>query len=99
MITRETKGHFVADLVDKMTVQGVFLIREKNFGTGKNGKSFLSLQLADRTGSVDSRVWDNAEALQLIFQVGDICQVKGLVQLFQNRMQLIVHKMEVMIFR
>lgn len=94
MITRENKGPFVAELSDKMSVESVFLIREKHFGTGKNGKSFLTLQLGDRTGSVDSRIWENAEAMQLIYQQGDVARVKGLVQLFQGRLQLIVHKME-----
>ena len=94
MITRETKGPFVAELSDKMSIESVFLIREKHFGTGKNGKSFLTLQLGDRSGSVDSRVWENAEAMQLIYQLGDIVRVKGVIQLFQSRLQLIVHKME-----
>lgn len=94
MITRENKGPFVSELSDKMSVESVFLIREKHFGTGKNGKSFLTLQLADRSGSVDSRVWENAEAMQLIYQLGDIVRVKGVIQLFQSRLQLIVHKME-----
>lgn len=94
MITRESKGPFVNELSDKMAVDSVFLIREKHFGTGKNGKSFLTLQLADRSGSVDSRVWENAEAMQLIYQIGDVIRVKGVIQLFQNRLQLIVHKME-----
>lgn len=94
MITRENKGPFVAELADKMTTQSVFLVREKNFGTGKNGKSFLSLQLSDRTGAIDARIWDNAEAMQLIVQSGDIVQVKGVVQTFQNRLQFVVHKLE-----
>lgn len=94
MITRENKGPFVSELADKMSVDSTFLIREKHFGTGKNGKSFLTLQLADRTGSVDSRVWENAEAVQLIYQLGDVVRVKGIIQLFQSRLQLIVHKLE-----
>ncbi len=94
MITRETKGPFVSELTDKMSVESIFLIREKHFGTGKNGKSYLTLQLADRSGSIDSRVWENAEAMQLIYQLGDIVRAKGVIQLFQSRMQLIVHKLE-----
>lgn len=94
MITRENKGPFVSELTDKMAVESVFLIREKHFGTGKNGKNFLTLQLGDRTGSVDSRVWENAEAMQLIYQQGDVARVKGVIQVFQGRLQLIVHKME-----
>jgi 3'-5' exoribonuclease len=94
MITSENKGPFVAELVDKQVIESVFLVREKHFGTGKNGKNFLSMQLSDRTGSIDSRVWENAEAAQLILQTGDIVRVKGATQTFQGRLQLIVHKVE-----
>lgn len=94
MITSENKGPFVAELLDKQNIESIFLVREKHFGTGKNGKNFLSMQLADRTGSIDSRIWDNAEAAQLIVQTGDVVRVKGATQTFQGRLQLIVHKVE-----
>lgn len=94
VVNKENKGIFVAEFVDKAHAAGYFLVKEKVFRTGKNGKSFLSFQLADRTGTVDARVWDNAEALQLIVQTGDVVQVRGLIQVFQSRLQLVVHKME-----
>lgn len=94
LINAENKGPFVSELSDKANVQSYFLVKEKVFGTGKNGKNFLSLQLSDRTGSIDARVWDNAEAVQLIVQTGDVVLVKGLTRLFQSRMQLVVHKIE-----
>jgi 3'-5' exoribonuclease len=94
MITSENKGPFVGELMDKQNVEAIFLVREKHFGTGKNGKNFLSMQLADRTGSIDSRVWENAEAAQLIVQTGDVVRIKGATQTFQGRLQLIVHKVE-----
>jgi 3'-5' exoribonuclease len=94
MITREQKGPFVSELSDKQSIESVFLVREKHFGTGKNGKNFLSMQLGDRSGAIDSRVWENAEAAQLIVQTGDVVRVKGAVQTFQGRLQLIVHKVD-----
>lgn len=94
MITRELKGPFVSELADKQSIESVFLVREKHFGTGKNGKNFLSLQLGDRSGAIDSRVWENAEAAQLIVQTGDVVRVKGAIQTFQGRLQLIVHKVD-----
>ncbi len=94
MITREQKGPFVSELADKQSIESVFLVREKHFGTGKNGKNFLSMQLGDRSGAIDSRIWENAEAAQLIVQTGDVVRVKGAVQTFQGRLQLIVHKVD-----
>lgn len=94
IVSKDNKGAFVAEFVEKAHIEGYFLVKEKVFGTGKNGKNYLSFQLGDRTGSVDARVWDNAEALQLIVQTGDVVQVRGQIQLFQSRQQLVVHKME-----
>ncbi len=63
MITREQKGPFVSELADKQSIESVFLVREKHFGTGKNGKNFLSMQLGDRSGAIDSRIWENGDVV------------------------------------
>lgn len=85
---------FVTDLLDKQTVSSLFLVKEKNLQIGKNGRSYLSLFLSDRTGSIDARAWDNVEDLDRLFQSGDIIKAKGQVQTFQGRKQFIIHKVE-----
>jgi 3'-5' exoribonuclease len=85
---------FVRDLEEKQVFVSVFLARDKAVLTGKNGKTYLSLVLGDRTGQVDARVWDNVESMADLFQSGDIVRVKGMVQIFQGRRQVVVHKLE-----
>lgn len=85
---------YIADLVDKDSVESLFYVREKKLQLGKNGRPYLNLQLSDKSGVIDARVWDRADDLSKIFEIGDVIQVKGQVQLFQNRPQLIVHKIE-----
>lgn len=84
----------VRNLRDKDNVDSPFLVKNKTVGVGKNGRAFMGLQLGDSTGAIDARVWDRVDELSQEFEVGDIIKVKGLVQLFQNRKQLIVHKLE-----
>lgn len=84
----------VRNLKDKDNVDAPFLVKNKTVGVGKNGRAFMGLQLGDSTGAIDARVWDRVDELSQEFEVGDIIKVKGLVQLFQNRKQLIVHKLE-----
>jgi len=84
----------VRNLRDKDNVDSPFLVKSKTVGVGKNGRAFMGLQLGDSTGAIDARVWDRVDELSQEFEVGDIIKVKGLVQLFQNRKQLIVHKLE-----
>lgn len=85
---------FVKDLVEKQGFHSLFLARDKAVLTGKNGKNYISLFLTDSTGSVDARIWENVDTLIDSFQSGDIVRVKGQVQIFQNRRQVVVHRLE-----
>lgn len=84
----------VQNLKDKDSVDAMFLVKEKNVGVGKNGRAFMVLQLGDSTGSIEGRLWDRVDELTREFELGDVIKVKGQVQLFQNRKQLIVHRLE-----
>lgn len=85
---------WIKDLHDKNHVESWFLVKDKNMGLGKNGRAFLSLVLGDKTGSLDARVWDRVEELSSGFEIGDVVQIKGTVQVYMNRKQLIVHKLD-----
>lgn len=84
----------VQSLKDKETVESSYLVKEKNVSVGKNGRPFMVLQLGDSTGAVDARLWDRVEELSREFEVGDVIKIKGTVQLFQSRKQLIIHRLE-----
>ncbi len=71
-----------------------FLVKDKVKGMGKNGKPFLSLLIGDKSGHIDARVWDRVEELTDLFETGDIISIKGQVQVYLNRKQVIVHKIE-----
>lgn len=70
------------------------MIKDILLNTGRNGRAYLALVLADRTGEVDARVWDNVEELNQQFHAGEPVRVRGNVQLFQGRRQLVVHRLE-----
>ena len=70
----------------------VFLVNDKKAGTDRNGKAVLSLELSDSSGILNARMFERVESFVGGFEVGDVVWVKGFVQLFQNRRQLIVHE-------
>ena len=70
------------------------LVKDKVLGMGKNGKAFLSLLLGDKSGHIDARVWDRVDEVSAQFETGDIIKVKGQVQVYNGRKQIIVHKLE-----
>jgi len=82
---------FVREIKEKDHVQTVFLVTEKNSGVDRNGKTFLSVTLADATGHLNGRMFEKVDAVGT-FEVGDVVWVKGFVQLFQNRKQMILHE-------
>lgn len=84
------KQIFIKDLKSKDVVRSSFLVKGKELMTARNGKSYLALTLSDRTGEIDSRIWDAAEEVALTFQEGDVVAVAGRANAFQNRLQLIV---------
>ena len=89
METQKIKG-----LQDKQTVETFFLVKDKNVGLGKNGRPFMSVLLGDDSGTLDGRLWDRVDETSKEFDIGDIVKIKGLVQSFQNRLQLVIHKLE-----
>ena len=81
---------FIRNLQDKDSVSSVFLVSEKNMMTDKNGKHYLSMLLGDASGSMGARLWEKAQDYAAKFDVGDYVKVRGHVQVFQGRKQMIL---------
>ena len=88
------KSPFVSDLQPDQIVNGTFLVQHKDVRQKKSGDLYLSLTLADRTGELDAKMWDNAAEAIDTFAQDDFVRIKGLMQVFQNRPQLTLHKIQ-----
>lgn len=85
----------IKNLNDKDVINSrPFLIKDKVKGVGKNGKFFLSLLIGDKTGHIDARVWDRVDEVSDLFEIGDIVLIKGQVQVYLSRKQIVIHKLE-----
>lgn len=73
--------------------ESVFLVQSKEVRQKKSGDPFLSMRLADRTGSLDAKMWDNVAAIAHGFAVDDFIEVRGKVQIYKDQHQIIVHKL------
>lgn len=83
------KSQFIADLADGQMVSSPFLVREKEIRTSaRTGTSWLQLELADRTGTISAKMWDNYAALAETFERDDIIQIRGRVKLYNGRKEL-----------
>src|SRR5258708_4472486 len=88
------KAPFVRDLEPNQPVNGTFLVSHKEVRQKKSGEPYLSLTLSDRSGDVDAKMWDNAAEAIDTFGRDDFVKIKGLVQVFQNRHQVTIHKIQ-----
>jgi 3'-5' exoribonuclease len=83
------KNQFIADLADGQTVSSAFLVREKEVRTSpRTGTSWLQLELADRSGTISAKMWDNFAGAAGTFDRDDIVQIRGRVKLYAGRKEL-----------
>jgi len=91
---RESYLKFINELTEGERVESVFAAIDKQLRTTRAGKSFLSLKLSDKTGSIDAVVWDNAEALALKFEKGDFLGIRADVNSYQGTNQLTIQALK-----
>jgi 3'-5' exoribonuclease len=88
------KTPYVSELEPNQLILGVFLVQHKEIRQKKTGEPYLSLTLADRTGDLDAKMWDNVPEVMDTFERDCFLKVKGMVQLFQNKPQLTVYRLQ-----
>ena len=87
------KQIYVSGLEPNEVVTTSFLVVHKEIRQKKTGEPYLSLVLADRTGEVEAKMWDNVAEVMDTFEKDDFIKVKGVAQLYQNRSQFTIHKL------
>jgi 3'-5' exoribonuclease len=81
---------YINELSAGEKVESVFAVTDKQMRATRAGKPFLSMRLSDKTGSVEAVAWENAEALALKFEKGDIIGVRAEAGTYQGSLQLSV---------
>jgi 3'-5' exoribonuclease len=85
---------YVGQMADGDAIEEVYLAAEKQLRANRNGQQYLQLDLRDRTGRIDARLWNVPERLVDSFEAGDFVRVKGKVQNFQGGLQVILSQLE-----
>ena len=80
----------VACLTKDMRFEGFLLVRSSDQRTGSNGGRYLDMNLTDRTGEINCKVWDGNVAPP---PAGTVIKVRGLVQEYNGRLQLRVERL------
>lgn len=70
--------------------QSTFLVISKQLRPKKSGGDYLALILGDRTGQLEAKMWDNIAQYMDLFEADDVVNVKGYINRYNGRPQLIV---------
>lgn len=98
MNSGKTKGDsqhlWVKEIKENEKIRGDYLVRGKVISKTKQGNSFLTIILSDKTGSIDGKVWDNADEISSSFKEGDIVHITGLAVSYKDMVQIRVHELK-----
>jgi 3'-5' exoribonuclease len=84
----------IAELAEDRTVEGVFAVTKKERRRTRAGAVYLALELADASGRVEARVWNDVDLLDRRFEQGDAVHVLGRVESFGGKLQVQVRAVE-----
>jgi 3'-5' exoribonuclease len=83
---------YLEDIRENEQVIEHYLCRSKQTLKTRGGKTYLSLRLSDKTGTMDAKVWEMNNDIQS-FDEGDMVKIDAQVATFQNELQLKVSKL------
>ena len=87
------KNLYIEQIRERDWVDSTFLVGDKTMAMAKNGKPYMTLRLADRTGEVEGRVWDRVDELAACFEKNDFINVKAKASVYLGKMQLVVQEL------
>lgn len=82
------KMKFITNLRDGEQVRGIYLCKQKSSALTKNGKPYDNVILQDKTGTIDSKIWDPHSSGIMDFDALDYVDVSGEVITFNGALQL-----------
>ena len=89
---KELCMRYINEFREGDTVSDVYLCKSKNISKTKAGKTYYSLILQDKTGVIDTKIWELNNGIDTVEQM-DYVRVEGTVTSFQGSLQLNVRRL------
>ena len=84
---------YINTLKDGDRITEIYLCKKKASGVAKNGKTFESLTLVDKTGSIDAKIWDPDSAGIGSYEELDFIEVTGNIQTYMGYLQMSISRL------
>ncbi len=85
---------YVNQLGNGESVEEIFLVADRQLRSNRQGNLYLHLELRDRTGAIEARLWNVTEDLARRIEPGSYLSVRGKVQVHQGMLQVIVSHLD-----
>jgi 3'-5' exoribonuclease len=90
------KSAYIADLQPDQSITSFFLVRAKEVRTSPNtGKAWLQLELTDRSGAIEAKMWENFADIAASFECDDVVKVRARVKVYHGRNELTVEQIRI----
>ena len=86
--------NYIKDLREGEMISEIYLCKNKVVAKSKVGKTYYSLQLQDKTGMVDGKIWDLSNAIAH-FDAMNYIRVDAQVTVFNGALQLNISRVRV----
>ena len=78
----------IKDIRPGEEVKSIFFTQRKELRKTRRGDPYISLELADRSGSVEAKIWDQVARYKDSFSEKEFVAVNGRAGVYQDRLQL-----------
>lgn len=85
--------NYINTLREGDNISEVYFCKQKVVAQSKNGKTYYSLVLQDKTGTLDAKVWDLSNAIAH-FEAMDFIKVDGQITVYNNSLQMNVRRIQ-----
>jgi 3'-5' exoribonuclease len=79
---------FIEDLQVGQPVDTFYKVLAVDKRPRRDGTSFLTLELMDKTGKIPAKVWDNVETTFKMLKPGEVYRINGYVNEFKNKKEI-----------
>jgi len=87
------KSPFVADLQADQSISTFFLVSEKEIRSTRDARPYLRLELADRTGAIEARMWEGFERDAEAIERNSLVKVQARVENYRGKLQLSIDRL------
>jgi 3'-5' exoribonuclease len=89
----ELPKQLIKDIEPGMEVKSAFIVSRKELRKTKAGSPYLALELADKSGKVDARLWDGVSRYKDAFGEKDYVAVSGRAEKYRDQLQVVVNSL------